>query len=89
MKARYRSDDPSRVGTFVPAEDRPLLASFSGPFWQLREWLGFENLCLLLREDPDFAREMIGFWSDHVAVLLDRVFRAAVPDLVRITRPTP
>jgi uroporphyrinogen decarboxylase len=85
MKARYRADDPARVGPFERSGDRPLTLSFSGPFWQLREWLGFENLCLLLVEDPAFAREMVGFWSDHVAGLLERVFRAAQPDLVRIS----
>jgi len=85
MKARYRPEDPARMGPFERSGDRFLTASFSGPFWQLREWLGFENLCTLLVEDPAFARDMIGFWCDHVAGLLERVFRTAVPDMVRIS----
>jgi uroporphyrinogen decarboxylase len=85
MKARYRADDPSRVGPFDPAGDRPLLVNFSGPFWQLREWLGFEPLCMLLIEDPSLAADMISFWSDHVAGLLERACRIAVPDMVRIS----
>ena len=50
---------------------------FNGPFWQLREWCGFENLCILMVDDPGFVQEMIDFWTDFVlqtlAPILDRV----------------
>jgi uroporphyrinogen decarboxylase len=56
----------------------------SGPFWQLREWLGFEALCMLLVDDPGFAQEMVDFWEEFVAALFERVFEHYVPDYVTI-----
>ncbi len=45
----------------------------NGPFWQLREWCGFEGLCLLCLEDPDFVMEMADFWADFVSQTLARI----------------
>ena len=57
--------------------DYVLELTVSGPFWQLREWSGFENLCLLLVDQPDFVHETIDFWADFVlrtlAPILERV----------------
>jgi len=39
---------------------------FNGPFWQLREWCGFEGLCMLMLDDPMFVEEMCRFWGDFV-----------------------
>ena len=51
--------------------------STNGPFWQMREWCGFENLCILMMEDPDFILEMADFWTEFVSEtmkpILDRV----------------
>lgn len=58
--------------------------TFPGPFWQLREWLGFENLCMLLLDDPEFAMEMIDFWKDFISRMLARVFEHYVPDYIMI-----
>ena len=57
---------------------------FPGPFWQLREWLGFEGLCILLMDDPSFAQQMIDFWRDFIAEMLQRTFSGVVPDYVMI-----
>jgi uroporphyrinogen-III decarboxylase len=57
---------------------------FSGPFWQLREWLGFENLCMLFLDDPDFVRDMVAFWEEFVARLLSKAFERYVPDCITI-----
>ena len=92
MKQRYDPDDPARI----PADPAPgtdglahrdwfLEVSFSGPFWQLREWLGFEQLCMLFLDDPDFAREMIDFWESHVLRLLERTFDRVIPDSVHLS----
>ena len=89
MKKRYIVDDPSRF----PADfhdrarklrNRTLPSGFviHGPFWQLREWLGFENLCMLFVDDPEFAAEMIAFWQRFVAQMLERVFDHYVPDVI-------
>jgi uroporphyrinogen decarboxylase len=90
MKRRYDIDDPGRF----PADFRERAAKlrertyasglvFHGPFWQLREWLGAEGLCMLLLDEPEWAAEMIRFWQEFVATLLERAFSAGyVPDHV-------
>jgi uroporphyrinogen decarboxylase len=90
MKARYDASTPGRLPADAAAlaarlrdRDWPVQITFSGPFWQLREWLGFENLCMLLHDDPPWVREMIGFWSDYMSALLERMLAVFQPDLVR------
>ena len=57
---------------------------FNGPFWQLREWCGFENLCILMADDPDFVQEMIDFWSDFVLQTLSSVLERVTLDHVMV-----
>ncbi len=92
MKRRYDADDPARLPE--DAEERgkrladrtwPITFSFSGPFWQLREWVGFENLCMLFYDDPDLVRDMMEFWENHVARLMERAFACVVPDEVHLS----
>lgn len=92
MKHRYNSDDPARYPADAAALGRQLAArehvvgfSFSGPFWQLREWLGFEQLCVLFHDDPGWIREMVAFWEAHVARLLENAFRFVKPDYVHLS----
>jgi uroporphyrinogen decarboxylase len=91
MARRYDADDPGRFPDDFAKRCERLATrgdvsdlTFSGPFWQLREWLGFENLCMLLLDDPDFAMEMIDFWKDFVSRMLERAFASYVPDVVMI-----
>lgn len=92
MKRRYDADDASRLPEH-PAEqgrrltDRahPVVLHFSGPFWQLREWLGFENLCMLCCDDPCWVEEMIRFWERHVSRLMERTFACFTPDMVHLS----
>lgn len=92
MKDRYRADDPARLPAQAPElarrlNDRtwPVEWHFSGPFWQLREWVGFEALCLMLHDDPDLVRDMTAFWTDYVARLLERGLEWVVPDSVHLS----
>ena len=85
MKKRYDPDTPQRVKAFTPEEieqintrDSVLRMHFNGPFWQLREWLGFEGLCTAMIEEPGFVAEMIGHWQDHVLRICERVFEQGV-----------
>ena len=75
--------DPHQPGRF-PADfaqrchalrerDYPLSLVINGPFWQLREWCGFEHLCLLLVEQPDFVQEMVDFWTAFVLETLQPI----------------
>lgn len=92
MKRRYHPDDPLRFpqnpearGKQLQNRDYPIGFSFSGPFWQLREWLGFENLCMMFHDDPDFVREMTAFWENYIARLLQRALTYVVPDSVLVS----
>jgi uroporphyrinogen decarboxylase len=77
MKKRFDPATPSRYPDDFDAraealKDRPyrIQLNFNGPFWQLREWLGFENLCMMFIEQPDWIHEMITFWADFVSDVL-------------------
>jgi uroporphyrinogen decarboxylase len=92
MAARYDSADPRRLPEDFAARaerlhDRHYVTgmNFPGPFWQLREWLGFENLCVLLLDDPAFAQEMIDFWRDFVSRMLGRILPHYVPDFITVS----
>ena len=85
MKKRYDSDTPQRVKEFTPEEvrqlngrDRFLSVPVNGPFWQLREWLGFEGLCIAFLDEPDFVAEMIEFWQDYVLRIFGRIFKQGI-----------
>jgi uroporphyrinogen decarboxylase len=91
MARRYNLDDPGRwPADFaercrkLKERDYPSGLVFAGPFWQLREWVGFEALCVLLHDDPDFVREMIRFWQEFVTRVLGRILESHVPDYVLI-----
>ena len=92
MKARYNAHDPSRF----PADfekrcalwknrDWTVSIGFSGVFWQLREWMGFENLCMAFIEQPELVRDMVKFWDEHVSVLLKKMLKGVVPDHVHVS----
>ena len=80
MKERFAVDAPGRFPNhFAEAcralqrRDFVLTVDFSGPFWQLREWCGLTNLCVLLADDPEFVAEMIDFWTEFVSQVLARI----------------
>jgi len=91
MKKRYDPGTAARLPPDAVAQaaqlcnrDYLVTINFSGPFWQLREWLGFENLCMLLHDDPVWIGEMTTFWSDYVAALLERTLSVFKPDMVHL-----
>lgn len=92
MARRYDVNDPKRFPEDWPKrcaqlEERDYPSGFvvNGPFWQLREWLGFEGLCMLMVDDPDFTREMIRFWQDFVVKMLQRILTDYVPDYIIVS----
>ncbi len=92
MKKRYRADDPVRYPEdfknrvkVLKERDDICSVSVPGPFWQLREWCGFEPLCMLFLDDPGFVFEMIAFWTDFVSATLARVLEAGVLDVIHIS----
>ncbi|MFO7821888.1 MAG: uroporphyrinogen decarboxylase family protein [Lentisphaeria bacterium] len=87
MKKRYEAEAPARLPANADElkkqlADRqyPVQIHFSGPFWQLREWLGFENLCMAFYDKPDLVQDMLDFWCDYILRLLERSFEYVIPD---------
>lgn len=92
MKTRYDADDPSRIPANLDElgremRDRDYVAGihFSGPFWQMREWLGFENLCMRFLDDPDLIRDMVRFWTDYMSRLMQKILPKVDLDYVYIS----
>jgi uroporphyrinogen decarboxylase len=91
IKWRYTYDHPERFPADfddrcarLKMRDYPLQVSIPGPFWQMREWVGMENLCILMADDPDFADELAAFWQEFVAGMLTRILDKITPDYVQI-----
>lgn len=91
MKKRYDPAGPGRYGEDfeervrrMKGRDWVVRIFFAGPFWQMREWCGFEPLCMMFIEDPDFVREMAAFWTDFISTTLERLLDAGVVDHVVI-----
>jgi uroporphyrinogen decarboxylase len=92
MKRRYEIDAPGRFADDFEQRCRQarrrdwmLTVGFPGPFWQIREWCGFEGLCMMTIDEPDLVAEMAAFWCDFVAALLERICARVVPDRVAIS----
>ncbi len=92
MRWRYDPRHPERFPAdfdercrLLQNRDHVLQISINGPFWQLREWLGFEGLCMLLVDDPDFAQELIDFWADFVLETLEPILERVELDGVVIS----
>jgi uroporphyrinogen decarboxylase len=65
--------------------DYPLSVSFNGPFWQMREWVGMENLCILMIDEPDFVMDMAGTWTEFVSATLKQITDRVELDAVRVS----
>jgi uroporphyrinogen decarboxylase len=92
MKARYDPDGPGRFPDDFADRCRRLrerdyvcTVAVNGPFWQMREWLGFERLCILFIDDPDLLREMVEFWTEFVSRTLASLLDAGVVDHLHIS----
>lgn len=92
MKSRYNPDDPARIpsdmkeiGESVKDRDYVMGVQFNGPFWQLREWLGFENLCMMFIDDPEFIKDMVDFWTDYVSRMLEKILPFVKLDYVYLS----
>jgi len=92
MKKRYDPMDPVRypedfAERIKPMKERDYVTrlSFSGPFWQLREWCGFEPLCMLFIDDPAFVHEMIAFWIEFVSTTMRRALDTGAIDVIQMS----
>ncbi len=84
--ARYPAGDPASLARLAGPERRSvLLVSVNGPFWQLREWCGFEYLCELFVDDPEFVREMVEVWAAFVDQVLRRILAHTDIDRIHVS----
>lgn len=91
IRWRYTLDHPGRFPDDFDARcerlrgrEYPLRMSIPGPFWQMREWLGFEGLCFAMVEDPALIDEMAVFWSDFVTEMLGYILTRVTPDFIQV-----
>jgi len=92
MQRRY---DPSETQRFpedfadrcrrLRERDYVVRVGFPGPFWQLREWVGFERLCIMFIDDPEFVREMVAFWEAFVSRTMAPLLEAGVVDWLHVS----
>ena len=73
MKKRYLAAEPARMPESAAQYGRLLQNSAVAThlcipylFWQLRDWVGCENLCMMFYDDPDLVHEMMEFLTDFV-----------------------
>ncbi len=92
MKERYDPHDPGRQPEGLEAKahalhnrDTVAALTLNGPFWQMREWCGFEGLCMLMVDDPDLVDEMAGYWTEFISIALAPVLRNVQLDAVTIS----
>ncbi|NPV81669.1 MAG: hypothetical protein HPY52_15640 [Firmicutes bacterium] len=92
MKKRYDPKNPGRYpedleerANLLRERDYVVGLTVNGPFWQLREWCGFEGLCILMMDDPDFVEEMARFWTDFVSETMAPVLARIKLDYVMIS----
>lgn len=91
MRWRYTLDHADRFAQDFVEQCRTLSQrdaivrlEIPGPFWQLRDWVGFEDLCILLVEQPDFVQEMVDFWSEFISQLLTRLLLHIRPEYIQV-----
>jgi len=91
MKSRYDPNEPARFPDdfeqrcrSLAAQDRVVNVFFNGPFMQLREWLGFEKLCVALIDEPDLVYDMLDFWRSFISRMLEKLLEHLVPDYVHV-----
>ena len=79
LKWRYNADDPARLphdlieaGNRTRSSDAVISLVVNGPFWQAREWMGMENLCMAFIDDPGLVKDMFSFWTEYVDRMLNR-----------------
>lgn len=94
MMKRYDANDPLRM---PPEADRNKIAeqlkhrtwncglNISGPYWQLREWCGFEGLCMMFYDNPALVEEMIDFWKLFIGDLLKNILQYYTPDEIHLS----
>ncbi len=81
MQRRYLSGDPARICDSFEARCKalnqchvPVHLSVPFLFWTVRDWVGFEGLCMMFYDDPALVHEMFEFLTDFcIETLKDKI----------------
>ena len=91
MKWRYDPCDATRFPRDFAdrcrrLKDRETVFSLTipGPFWQLRDWIGLEPLCLMMVEDPEFIDELVAFWTEFMLAVLKPILANVEVDFLQV-----
>ena len=91
MKKRYDPHDPQRFspdlkekGAALKNRDHPIVLNINGPFWQAREWMGLENLCMAFIDEADLVGDMMEFWAGYMEEIFKGFLPYVQPDCIRI-----
>jgi len=92
MKERFDPESRERYdeeleekAKILKERDWTLTLGIPGPFWQMRDWCGFENLCIFMIDKPDLVLEMSEFWKNFVSAILKRYVARVQFDAVIIS----
>jgi len=62
--------------------DQPVSVTVPGLWWTLRDWCGFEGLCMMCAEEPELVEEMMALWTDFLMAALEEPLSAIHVDHV-------
>ncbi|MBI4245299.1 MAG: hypothetical protein HY606_14515 [Planctomycetes bacterium] len=92
MKRRYQPDTKGRFLDNWPDyvtshKDRCYVLQLTvyGPFWRVRDWVGFENICMLCATDPVFVHDMMEYVIDFTIETLKGKISELAVDFVFIS----
>ncbi len=80
---RFPADFTERCRLLVDRET-PFSLTLPGPFWQLRDWIGLEPLCLMMVEQPEFIDELIDFWTEFMLETMKPILANVELDFVQV-----
>ncbi len=92
MRERYDPADPgrfpanfARLGASLADREHVIKIIISGPFWIMREWCGFEGLCMMMIDQPDLVAEMADFYRGFITDMFAHMLEHVVPDHVQFS----
>jgi hypothetical protein len=89
---RYQASAPerhpanwSKIAAEMHNSGLATVLSINGPFWQMREWVGMEGLCLLMVDQPEFVARMAAFWREFTLQVLEETLRHLRVDAIQLS----
>lgn len=89
---RYQASSPERypanwaqTQAELEGSGLALVLAVNGPFWQMREWLGMEGLCLMMADQPEVIDMLAAFWQRFTCEVLEETLRHLRVDALQIS----